>query len=691
MGQAIETAFKVLREWFWGAMSAVFGFAIFVCLLFPIFGLIITFIADAFSATPVNFGWALSGGGVSFQPTMGLKLLAFPIGVMTLLLLIHAAESIAASRPGEPSFAMMENLGQNTLLFYGPAYLIWALTARSLPWQNHIPWAILLGMAFTVYVLAKGKIVYGQHRQVARVNQATQVAQTESAVARRQVPALRFKDIYGNAEIKRRLLEAGQAIAKPTAGKATRNGILLFGEPGNGKTVFAEALAGELGMPFLQLTHSDVASQWVGERSVRIRAAFEQARQAAPCLLFIDEIDSFIPDRTNATTSNNKEDQDVVNALLTLLVDIRKHKVVVVAATNFVDRLDAAATREGRFDFKVEITPPDQEARIGLLTHGLKKNLPKMPVDAEVVKTVASRWNGYSVKRILAVTEEMPSYLDDLAEKGNKPASLGYENFMAALRRIQGRKGATPENVKAMADMILPEVTREAIDMLAARLRDPQRVERLGGSLPSGVLFYGPPGTGKTATCKALTKEVGWAFLIATGTDLARDPRALDKLYAQAKELRPAIIFIDEADDLLRSREYSTSTEATNKLLTLMDGVNDRVRDVVWVAATNHPDQIDAALLRGGRFTEKVEFVRPDESQLTGHIAKWLEERKVVLAEGLTPGDVAALMGEESIANAEAVLQYAVNRAISTATSDAITVSAADMQRGVGMVLGSAA
>ncbi|MDE2418870.1 MAG: AAA family ATPase, partial [Burkholderiales bacterium] len=186
----------------------------------------------------------------------------------------------------------------------------------------------------------------------------------------------------------------------------------------------------------------------------------------------------------------------------------------------------------------------------------------------------------------------------------------------------------------------------------------------------------------------ALAKKVGSAFLISTGTDLAKDPKELEKLYNSAMELRPAIIFIDEADDLLRSREYSPNTAATNKLLTLMDGVGDKVRDIVWIAATNHPDQIDAALLRGGRFTEKVEFILPTGSQLVDHMRKWLDARKVSLADELTVDAIALTIGEESVANAEAVLQYAVNRAISMASGDSIAIGVQDIKSALAVVLG---
>jgi transitional endoplasmic reticulum ATPase len=318
----------------------------------------------------------------------------------------------------------------------------------------------------------------------------------------------------------------------------------------------------------------------------------------------------------------------------------------------------------------------------------LQKNAPKLIAPEATLVSVAKRWNGYSVKRILSVTEELPSYVADEREKGKLIANLTYDDFMSALRRIQGSKGVSPEDVKSMDELVLPQKTKTAITMIAGRLKDPERVERLGGTLPTGVLFHGPAGTGKTTVAKSLAKEVGAAFLVSTGADMARDPKEVDRVFSKAKELRPAIIFIDEADDLLRSREYSNNTESTNKLLTLMDGVNDRVKDVLWIAATNHPDQIDPALMRAGRFTEKVEFVRPSGEQLVAHITTWLNKRGVALVPGFTVVQIAALMGEQSIANAEGILQYAVNTAIAATSSDTVVLDATDIESGIRTILG---
>lgn len=546
---------------------------------------------------------------------------------------------------------------------------------------SFLPLAILVALSGWAWYAAKWGFLRFDAAEWQRVARGGPKEEPPSP-ARVSKPKVTFADIEGNEQIKVRLKEAAlQITARRKEGVKPRNGILLHGAPGNGKDLFAEALAGELGLPFIQLAYADVASQWVGEKSARVRQAFEQATRQQPCLFFINEVDSFLESRDGGRGDGVKEDRDLVNAMLTLLVDLRQTRVVIVAATNHVDRLDSAGVREGRFDYKVEITPPDEPARIGLLRKGLRDNVPGVRVEARVLEAVARRWNGFSSKRILSVTEELQSFL-----KGKGAASVGYEDFMGALRQLQGQRGHVPENVKPLEELVFSPATREMLDQIMGRMADPEHTELHGGTLPTGVLFSGPPGTGKTAACKALAKAVGWAFLPATGADLARDAKKLEALYAKAQDLRPTIIFIDEADELMRSREYSPSTEATNRLLTLMDGVGDRVRDVVWIAATNHPDQIDAALMRGGRFTEKVRFEKPSAEDLGRHIARWLGARNVQLEPGLDGSTVSQLVGHESIANAEAVIQAALNRAVARRQMPVI-VSREDVEVAVRLVL----
>lgn len=495
-----------------------------------------------------------------------------------------------------------------------------------------------------------------------------------------------YADIVGMADTKAKLLQAGQeAIRGSGKGEPPRNGILLSGEPGNGKTFFAEALAGELQLPFLKLTYAETASRWINQTTEGVKKAFEDARRMAPCMLFIDEVDSFLENREG--NSSGGETNRTANALLTLINDLRGSGVLLVAATNFRDRLDQAGIREGRFDFKIEIPPPDEEARCALLrkaitgqyredaptartgliqAHAAQRFKPpraKTPSITELsgVERAAKRWEGFSGARITAVGKEA---VDVALREGR--SRVGFDDLMLAMRTLQGTLGdRIPEDTPGISGVYMPEDSGHRLASVALRMSDIERIENLGGSLPSGVLFYGPPGTGKTFAARALAKETGWAFIAVNGQELLSDRDAVKKLIKRARDIRPVIVFIDEADDVLADRSTNAWNKVvTNDLLTAMDGAKGKVPDIVWVAATNMPDALDTAVVRGGRFTEKIFFGLPDETTLATYITSWREKSRSAFDANLTPGVLAGLIGQASIANVQAILQTAVNHMI---------------------------
>lgn len=577
------------------------------------------------------------------------------------------------------------SLSPKIALMSGVAFWMWA-ESKPAPAASYLPLASLVTVSVVGAILVRwGPLARDSTRVRARASATGQRHEDSVPVARVTRPKRMFSDIHGNQQLKERLLVAAMDVMQPckkNSSQPVRNGILLHGEPGNGKTIFAEALAGELRLPLLTVSYSDVASRWVGEKTSRIRHAFQEAQRRQPCVLFLDEVDSFLESRDAAGAGAVKEDRDLVNALLTLMVDIRQSRVLLIAATNHLDRLDGAAIREGRFDFKIQVPPPDQEARIGLLRQGLRANLPNVKVPGGLIESVARRWNGYSTKRIVAVTEELPSVL-----RGAGRTVPEFADFMDALRAVQGQTAARPENVRPLRELVLSDRTKLGIQNVLARMADPEHTERHGGTLPTGVIFHGPPGTGKTATAKALAKELGWAFLPVTGAELSRDVAALNRIYAKAQELRPAIVFIDEADELLRRREFSVSTDATNTLLTILDGAGNRVTDVVWIAATNHLEQTDPAMLRGGRFAEKVAFELPCREAQVTHLAAWLRSRSVSLESSFDVGGLVDMLGEASVADAEAVIQSAVNLAIGRGSTP-VLVTRQDVLHAIQFVIG---
>ncbi|MFC6522652.1 AAA family ATPase [Undibacterium arcticum] len=373
-----------------------------------------------------------------------------------------------------------------------------------------------------------------------------------------QWPKRVLDDIHGMEEVKQRLKRAATEIVAPSTDPSRhpngRNGILLFGDPGNGKTALVDALAGEMGLKYITVTYGDVASKWINETTEHVMISFREAVAQAPCLLFFDEIDSLIPSRTSPAGGGFDETSKTTNSILTEIVNIRNKGVIVVGATNFLDKLDKAAIREGRFDYKIEVPTPDIHARLGILLESLMHNLPHVPYDPDSVHTVALRWDGYSVKRIQAVGEELAEM-----DRERPIIKVEGEQLLAALRRVQGRKGKIPADTKDIADLILPTKLRQKLTSISVRMKEFERVERLGGTVPAGLLFSGEPGTGKTETARSLAKASGWAFLFTSGNDLINNPAEIDRILAEAKDIRPCIVFIDEADDILANRRCRMS------------------------------------------------------------------------------------------------------------------------------------
>jgi transitional endoplasmic reticulum ATPase len=467
-----------------------------------------------------------------------------------------------------------------------------------------------------------------------------------------------FKNIAGMADTKRRLLRAGRDVL---AGGNPRNGILLFGEPGNGKTLFAEALAGELGVPFLSVAFGDMASKWLNETPEKLRGLFRTARRCAPCVLLIDEIDSFLKPRDGSSMTHSM-DRDIVNTMLKEIVALRDAPVVLVAATNYVEQLDRAAIRAGRFDFHIEIPCPDFYARRCLIWGSLASAFGREEANDQqrLVETLARRWEGFSAARLAALGAQ----LREMRRDGEVVGPITAELAMRAMRLVQGQRSTLPEHVLALESIVMPTASRGVLEDLAGRLRNAYDFMQWGGTLPRGILFYGPPGTGKTMAAMALAKETGWQFLATTGTDLITRADTWEKLVRTARDQRPAIVFIDEADTVLMDRRHSNAAALTNRILASIDGTSGRVPDVVYIAATNHADVLDAAVLRGGRFAMRVRFDLPDAGALLAYVehafTSKCEAAGIDWCDGV-PVAAARLLTGRPIADAEALVAEAVN------------------------------
>ncbi|WP_298383541.1 ATP-binding protein [Inhella sp.] len=456
-----------------------------------------------------------------------------------------------------------------------------------------------------------------------------------------------------------------------------RNGILFTGPPGNGKSTMAEAIAGELRLPLLRVGTQDLSSKWVNETAEKITAVVNEAIAIAPCVLFIDEMDAVAPRRDS--NSSHQEDKKGVNTLLQQIDRLRKKCVLLVGATNFLENMDAAVVRDGRFDFRIEIPWPDEEARFGILTALAAKHKVALPTD--VAQAAAKRWE----RRSAAFIENVVKRLRD--EMQASPGATATSAMVrAADRAVSKRAGSMPRAGRKLSDLaLLPDVKRQA-GSIVSRLAHWDEITDQGGTPPRGILLYGPPGTGKTELVSAMARELGeWHMFEVRTAEILADSRSFSKVIELATTHRPAFVFIDEADDLLKDRTASYNATATNEILKAIDGTMGAVPEVVFVAATNNPDAIDAAAKRSGRFSEKLflDLFRGDE--LVAFIAHHIERNaaKLQLETGLGADAIAACIQAAGPADIIGVMNSAVNATFdgSAGAGKRRSVTLADIER----------
>lgn len=226
---------------------------------------------------------------------------------------------------------------------------------------------------------------------------AMSFARSKAKVVSETAPKTTFKEVAGCDEAKEELSEVVDFLKNPARyhdiGARIPKGVLLVGPPGSGKTLLAKAVAGEARVPFFTISGSDFVEMFVGVGAARVRDLFEQARKTAPCIIFIDEIDAVGRKRGSGMGGGNDEREQTLNQLLVEMDGFEtKHDIIILAATNRPDVLDAALLRPGRFDRQVVVDAPDVKGREEILrVHSRKK-----PLEENVdLKVVARRTPGF--------------------------------------------------------------------------------------------------------------------------------------------------------------------------------------------------------------------------------------------------------------------------------------------------------
>ncbi|MEO1521731.1 MAG: AAA family ATPase [Cyanobacteria bacterium J06633_2] len=403
-------------------------------------------------------------------------------------------------------------------------------------------------------------------------------------------------------------------------------GVLLVGPPGTGKTLTARALAEALDVSYIAIVGPEVMGKYYGEAETRLRGIFEKAAKAAPCIVFIDEIDSLAPDRSKVEGEVEKR---LVAQLLSLMDGFASTKgVILLAATNRPDHLDPALRRPGRFDREVQFRVPDRDGRLEILRILTRK----MPLDETVnlgaIADFGLGFVGADLKALCqkaayaALRRQVPSLDGPIPDT----MTITQQDFLTAVQAVK------PSSLRSV-EIETPDVTWDDIggletvkqtlqESVEGALLYPELYEKTKAQAPRGILLWGPPGTGKTLLAKAIAAQAQANFIAVNGPELLSKwvgaaEQAVRELFAKARQASPCVVFIDEIDTLAPARgkfsgDSGVSDRVVGQLLTELDGLQQQF-DVLLVGATNRPDVLDPALLRAGRFDLQVKIDLPDQ------------------------------------------------------------------------------
>lgn len=402
-------------------------------------------------------------------------------------------------------------------------------------------------------------------------------------------------------------------------------GVLLVGPPGTGKTLTARSLAHDLGLHYIAIDGPEIMGKFYGEAEARLRQIFQDATASAPCLIFIDEIDSLAPDRAKVEGEVEKR---VVGQLLGLMDGFSPTRgILLLAATNRPNHLDPALRRPGRFDREIHFPVPNQGERLEILQI-LTRDMPLEPsVDLTAIAANCVGFVGADLKALsqqaayLALRRQVPDLTAPLPDN----LTIAADDFQQALKTInpsvlRSLEIETPS--VSWSDIGGLESVKQTLqESVEGQLLYPEFYQRTGAKAPRGILLAGPPGTGKTLLAKAVAARAKANFIGVSGAELlsrwvGASEQAVRDLFAKARQAAPCVIFIDEIDTVAPARGQNTgdsgvSDRVVGQLLSELDGLHS-CANLILIGATNRPTALDPALLRSGRLDLQLTVDLPD-------------------------------------------------------------------------------
>lgn len=435
-------------------------------------------------------------------------------------------------------------------------------------------------------------------------------------------------ELIGNELAKTEIREVIDMMSNPEryvgSGAELPKGICFVGVPGVGKTLFARAIANEVGVPFYVVEGGGFSGLIYGLGVFKLKSMFNKLKKHDRAILFIDEIDSMGSRRQQDRGGGGVADSNMtLNTLLTQMDGFHASRLLVIGATNNDSVLDPALMRAGRMDRRIYFQIPDPTERKKIFSYYLDK----VSHDPEVnIDHIVSLTEGYSPADIYQIVNEAAlmctrpgnpnTVTTDILEQALDRVSVGLERVLVD----SGIAIPNPDPTVRLDHVIGIDDAKQDVSEIISFLKQGSDLREMGAKIPRGILLVGPPGVGKTLLTKAIANEAGVPFFGLSASYFksmyaGEGASRIRALYRQARKSPAAIVFIDEIDAIagtMNSVGDSERTSELNEILVQLDGFSRN--NVITIVATNQEQNLDPAFYRAGRFDRKVYIGLPDAS-----------------------------------------------------------------------------
>jgi cell division protease FtsH len=357
--------------------------------------------------------------------------------------------------------------------------------------NNGAIWNLLGNLIFPVLLLAGLFVLFRRSSNIpGGPGQAMSFGKSRARFMMEAKTGVMFDDVAGIEEAKEELQEVVTFLKQPekftAIGARIPKGVLLVGPPGTGKTLLAKAIAGEAGVPFFSISGSEFVEMFVGVGASRVRDLFKKAKENAPCIIFIDEIDAVGRQRGAGIGGGNDEREQTLNQLLTEMDGFEGNTgIIVIAATNRADVLDTAILRPGRFDRQVMVDVPDIKGRLEILqVHARNKKL----ADEVSLGTIARRTPGFSGADLANLLNEAAI----LTARRRKEAITMNEVDAAVDRVVAGMEGTPLVDSKSKRLIAYHEVGHAIVGTLLKHHDPVQKVTLIPRGQAQGLTWFMP-------------------------------------------------------------------------------------------------------------------------------------------------------------------------------------------------------